>query len=284
MRRVPTILLFALLCVAIGAEDQTRAETPALRLGIMPFAPPEVILRQFGHLKDYLESALGRHVAILSANDYGSFATRLLDDSYDVVFTAPHLGLLGQSRGRWRPLVRSGIQVKAVLLVRSDRKFASVQDLRGKLVATPDPLALVTFIAEEELAKLRLRPGAALTVTHTPSHETAMLLAARGLVDAAVTVPILLERLPLSTRRQLVVLHTFPERFALVYMASTRLDAPVQSRLQTLLLAFPDSPQGQAFFSVGTPQRYFPLDEAALQLYAPMLPSLLERVQQASAE
>jgi hypothetical protein len=155
---------------------------------------------------------------------------------------------------------------------------------RDKVLATPDPPALVTLLAEDELARAGLRPGVAITVAHTPSHRGAMVLAVRRPAEGAVSIPLLLERMPPAMREQLTVLETFPERFSLACLASARPDADLRQRLRTLLLAFPDSPQGQSLVGSGPRLQYFLLDEQGMQIYASMLPTLLERIPQTSAK
>jgi hypothetical protein len=111
-----------------------------------------------------------------------------------------------------------------------------------------------------------------------------MVLAVRRPAEGAVSIPLLLERMPPAMREQLTVLETFPERFSLACLASARPDADLRQRLRTLLLAFPDSPQGQSLVGSGPRLQYFLLDEQGMQIYASMLPTLLERIPQTSAK
>lgn len=276
-------------CAAVVIGLCCGLQTPAwggplaLRVGLIPFAPATEMVQRYGAMADHLTAGLDLGVTIVGAPDYAEFIRRMLAEEYEVVLVAPHVALLGMREGRWRPLVRVQREHQPVVIVPRNSTLRTLAHLRGRTVATPDRLALVTLVFEAEAARQpRLVPGRDLTVLHTTTHENVVLLVSRGLADAGVTVPAQLERMPGRTRAQLRVLHAFPLRFELVYMASSRLNERLRESIRAELMRLPRRRKGRSELPGPGIAAHGPLDEDGLRRYAALLPLLQARLQEAS--
>jgi ABC-type phosphate/phosphonate transport system substrate-binding protein len=274
LRRV----LITLACLCLVWQTASATQPSPLRLGVLPAQPPSVLLREFAPLERYLERELGRDVLIVSAPDYTELMQRTLAQAYDLLFVPPHLGLLAIEQGRWQPLVRDDLASQATLIVRAGSSLRSLADLRGKMIAVPDVLAIVTLITELELERASLPPAGAVTLIYLPNHASVILMVRQGLADAGAVSSVLLERLPSRERRDLRVLHKFKQKFDLVYLASPTTSPSQLQRLRTALERFPASQEGLEYFAQEPGTRLLPLVAKDLVNYRALLPLTIERL------
>lgn len=162
--------------------------------GFLPIVSPEQLVRRFEPLVDHLAKTIGVPIVLESAPDYAEFMRRTQEDKlYDYLFTAPHFYYLADRDAGYRVVARvDGPLMKAVIVTRRDSGIEAPEDLCGKSVATPDPLALGTLLVRQRLAEAGCDPGGDTMLVATPSHNASLYSAFRGVADAAglMTTPL----------------------------------------------------------------------------------------------
>ena len=269
---------FAFAVAVLCLTAQAHAAEPVLRLGLMPSGTPSALLRDNAPLERYLEHQLEGSVQLESAPDFASFVRRALANEYDLLALAPHLALHVVRRGEWLPLVSVDYGIRPALICRNGTHIDSLAALRGRRVALPDALALITLQAEAELTRAGLAPGKTLEIVHAPNHVSVMEMVLNGLADAGVVSSVLLERLAPERRQGLSVSRYFPSSFSFAYLASARLAASDRARLRELLLRFPATPDGRKFFAAEASPAVRPLTVAELEAFRPFLPTVERRL------
>ena len=76
-------------------------------------------------------------------------------------------------------------QLKAIIVTTKASHIKTMDDLRGKKIATPDPLSLGSALIRNALRKAGLDPDKDVTIVATPSHNAALITAYNGITDAA---------------------------------------------------------------------------------------------------
>lgn len=139
------------------------------------------LMRQHGALKPYLEKSLGVQVQLLTAPDFDTFQNRTLAGVYDVVLTAPHLGVAAALAGSWQLLARSQNKSAAYILARADARFDRLEEAGG-LVIMPPSSAMVSIVARHMLAQT----GKPYVISYQRSHMDAFLQMLQGRSSLAV--------------------------------------------------------------------------------------------------
>lgn len=170
-----------------GQENAGPANDKELVFGFLPILSTEKLVARFGPLVDYLSAKLGRPIRLETAPDYAEFARRTNDEKrYDILFTAPHFYYLAQRKAGYRVIVRVDAPVlRAVIVAPKTSGIKELSQLRGKRIATPDPLALGTVLIRDTLQKAGLDPDKDVNLIATPSHNASLLSADKGVTDAA---------------------------------------------------------------------------------------------------
>lgn len=237
--------------LALLALQTAHAADRPLVLGVFPNMTVKQIVETYRPLADSLEKHLQRRVVIYSARDFKTFADRTYRGEYDIVLTAPHLAFLARQEAGYRPLLKYTQPVRGLLVVRHDASIRDLGDLRGRTLATADPLALVALAIHAQLGAHGLRRDQDYRTLDFSTHLNAAMQVVNGRADAAVLGLHPYNLMQPELRRQLRVLAETPPLSSLMFLAHPRLrDAEAQA-IRTGLLRFAATPKGQAFIQRG---------------------------------
>ncbi|HLA75224.1 MAG TPA: phosphate/phosphite/phosphonate ABC transporter substrate-binding protein [Gammaproteobacteria bacterium] len=244
---------FFSLLVLLLAQSSAPADTVAstskktLILGIFPYLNARSVVSAYQPVREYLEHSLDQPVQIYTAPDFKIFAQRTRDGEYDIVVTPPHLARLAQSKSGYIPLLRYAPDITAVIVVAKDDPIRSPADLRNKIIAVPDELAMVTLASKTWLEKQGLRAERDYTFSAAKSHYDAIALVAHGKSSAAITSNRILNQLPNTLTRNVRVLISITIPTNVMYAANSRLPAVLVKKLSAVLLDFPNDAAGRSF-------------------------------------
>lgn len=243
------VLRGALLVALLAPGGPARAtDTQPLEVGIIPTLSTRTILSTYQPMRDYLAERLERPVVLVTAPDYRAFIARTGQREYRIVVTAPHFARLAQLESGYVPLVRVKRELRGIIVVRRDSGIASLADLRGKTIATPEHLAIVTMLGEQLLQKEGLEPGRDVDVRHYQSFNSAMLAVHGGKASAAVTAETALRQMAPEVRESLHQIAATTPVPHVMYLAHPQTSAEEVRQLRTLLTTFQQQPAGAAFF------------------------------------
>ena len=223
-------------------------ETKPLRIGLLPTLSPRVLLNNYAPLRQYLEQQLQQPVQMWTATDFRAFHEQTMAGEYDFVVTAAHFARLAQREAGWLPLATYKTANRAILLMSDKHPINSVEEIRGKAIASVDPLALVVTQSVQWLAEKGLRQGRDYRFADTPSFNTAAYAVQQQEAVLAIISPSAYKQLPEPLKSEMRVFQALPEIPALIWMASPK-GRVKPARLKSVLLNFtPDTPQGRQFF------------------------------------
>jgi phosphonate transport system substrate-binding protein len=268
MKFKPAFLLGLFLLLIVGTRSASSAETP-LVFGVFPNLTAMQIIETYRPLAKVIEKQLGRRVLVYSARDFSSFVARTRAGEYDIVLTAPHLAWLAQQEAGYRPLLKYAQPVRGLLVVRSDSPFHTMKALRGRTIATADPIAVVVLALQAEMAAKGLRRGIDYRTTDSGTHTNAAMQVSLGRADAAMLGLHPYKLMPSELSRQLRVLAETPSLSSLMYLTHPRLHETEVREIRKALLGFAASPEGQAFMQRGGYGRFADVDGKELRAFRP---------------
>ena len=263
----------ALVCFTLPLQSNA-AEDP-LVFGFLPILSPQKLVARFGPLTDFLAKQLHRPVRLETSADYAEFYRRAKARRYDIMFTAPHLYYIAQRQAGYRVLVRVDLpSMPAIIVARKDSNIHTLDDLRGKRLATVDPLALGTALVKAHLSASHIDPNKDLTLVATPTHNASLLSAYKGVTDAALLMLEPYKRVAPEIKNDMIVIAQTvgtPHMPIAVSPAVTPQEADI---IEESLLNLKDSEAGRALlkhlnwpgFAKTSPAEYDQLEWAAKQI------------------
>jgi phosphonate transport system substrate-binding protein len=260
--------LILLLCC--GLHGAAAAQQEALRVGIIPYLTPNVLMNLFQPLRQHLEKDLGRPVELYTATDVRSFARRTLKPDFDIVITAAHQARLAQLDGGYQPLARFTGPLHAAVVVAKNSSINQLKDLRGRRVAITDRSILVNIVMSKIFADLKLADKDFDFVT-VNSQNTAIISTAQGESDAAIIAHFALDQSPEDQRRAVRVIYRSEALPNVTLLASAKIDGALREKIRASLLSLPNTPEGAAFLEKSRYQGLQNADETFMKTLDPYL-------------
>lgn len=237
--------IFVAFCSVLPVAPATAANEAIF--GVFPQLSTRVMVETYQPLADYLSTSMRRPFRLESAKDFHTFHMRTLAQEYDLVLTAPHLAWLAWKVGGYRPLLVYKEPAKGFVVVRADSPYRSLDDLRGKTIAIPDPNAVVNIRLAKIMAGQGLVLGRDLAVMEAGSHTNAATYVNERQATAAVVGVFPFLRLPGEVREELRVIAETPELPSHVFLAHPRMPAAQERSIRLGIEQFMQSEAGAAF-------------------------------------
>ncbi len=264
------------LVIVLGPSSAIADERTPLTLGVFPYVSPVQLAAFHAPLKDYLAKSLGRPVTLVTAPYFNSFVDRTRDGQYDIIFTAPHLGRLAETRDGYKRVVQTSHTVQGFFLARKDSSIHTIADLKGKTVMIAQKVSIVYQMAEHTLQENGLVPGESVTIIDTRTHNNAMNAPLRGEADASVTGKLLWYVLDDEQKAQLRIIGTTQEAPGFLIMAHPRLATQEIEKIQKLLLDFHLKPGSESYFATNGFEKFQPVDDRVMKGLDPYTKILLK--------
>jgi phosphonate transport system substrate-binding protein len=243
------LLLPAILPLAAASEP---AQDSVLELAVAPFLPARTLVQNYQPMRAYLEQHLKQPVVFVTAPDYKTFYERTRRREYPIIITIANAAYLASAEAGYAPMLRPVVNTCPVLVVSRNSGLKRVQDLRGKTVALPDPLAIISMQAVQMLRESGLDPGKDVNLRHLPNHSAAVNHVISDEAAAAIVSDRALLQMPAATQAIIRIIQEWEKGEApgVVYLASPALPPQRVTQLTEAILKYTrDTPEGREFIN-----------------------------------
>ena len=279
MKTLRLLVCLLALLPALPAWSQAQC-THSLRLASIPDKRLDLQQRDFAPLIRLLAEGLGLPVQLVPTSSYAGAIDAVVSGGVDLAMLGPASYLQARQRDpgieafatptlAQGHFTTAGPYYQALLVVRADREFQTLDDLRGTRVALSDPSSTSgSVIPQREFPAAVGRPLGEFFAgqLYVGSHDRALDALLDGKVAAAFVssqrADDYLRRGLINTRSLRVLWRSHPiPNDALVFSRS--LCQPLRQRIRALLLE--DSPLLAAFLQAQQASALAPVDPAAYQ-------------------
>ncbi len=251
---------------------------PALRVGLLPTQPTLALLRLYAPLRQGLLQGLGRPVEFYTAANFRAHLGDLRSQSFDLLITAPHLGVIAADLG-YVPLFRYKVELRPAIIVAKNGGITSPAQLRNQRVLTADSMAALSLVAEYWLERdFNLVSGRDYDLIEASTHGNAIRGVALGDASAAISGTTPLRQASEAVRDKVSTIECPVVAPHQSILAHPRLGAGLIAEIRQTLAAFPDSSAGRDFFAATGFQGLLPLTEDDIQAARPYTDLLLKRI------
>lgn len=249
-----TVSLALLLNVLLLSANPLRADdtnTPGpdeIVFGILPIISTETLFTRFAPMAEYLSKNLGRHVRIETAPDFTTFLRRTNEEQrYDLLFTAPHFYYLAQRKANYRIINRIAAPgMRAIIIVPVNSDINTLDDLKGRRLATTDRAALATMMVQNHLKRASIDLDKDIQQVTTPNHTASLLSAYKGVTDAAALMLPPFKRSSDEIQQSMRILATTDAVPQMVFAVKQTMDSELADKAQAALLNIASDEQGNS--------------------------------------
>lgn len=245
-------ILLILLCIssltAVHAED-TRKE---LLFGVFPMMPLNKLYEVYSPISADFSNKTGRRVILRSAPSFESFETSLFREEYDIAFIQPFDFLEAHDKHNYLPMARRDVPLRTILLVRNDSQLTSLQDIRGKLVASAAPSAAVTKLLKKELKKHGMDAEKDVRWIFKHTHFACMQSVLVKEADACTTATRALKHWEsVRLEERFKVIHTAEGIPHTLFVIHKRVPEEIRELLKKTIIEWPTNDTGRKILSRG---------------------------------
>lgn len=275
-------ILFCIACTLLCVQQDVQAggsktELP-LRIGLLPYLSSQKLIATYAPLANYLERSLNRKVILVTAPNFSSYFKRSNLGRYDMYFTAPHFAAYAELKFNHRRLVRPERNLRGAFVVPLGSEINKIEDMRGKTLAMPDNLAVLSIFAEDILRQHGLAPGRTISIRYASSHNNAMATVIEGRSDAAIALSAYYERLDVVHKSRLRILSLTPPMPHAMFMAVRKMQPAVYQAIQAALLDFAGTDEGRIFFNKTAFINFIEISDDDMRLMKQFVPQINERI------
>lgn len=275
-RRLVRTGLLVLLALALPRAQ--AADQHPLDMGVFPYFSTRALLDLYQPMRAYLANELRTPVNLFTAPNFKTYAEQTQQGLYDIIVTPPHFARLAQHETGYIPLVIYPGELQGIVVVARSSPIQRLQDLKGKVIATPNRLALVTIMGQQLLRDNGLVPAVSVVMVDVASHNNAVLAVLRGEADAAITENEALLQMPPDLKGSVRIIARTPSVPHVMFLAHARLGPVRIGQIKAALLGFPGIADGRTSLKDGKFAGMRPVEEADLKnmdRYIPELKRLL---------
>jgi phosphonate transport system substrate-binding protein len=268
------VTLLALCCTPLQAYAIDK--DGGLVFGFLPILSTQKLIMRFKPMVDLLSENLHRPIRMETAPSYAEFLKRTKAKRYDILFTAPHFYYLAHTKSGYHVLVRvNAKELKAIIVATRTSHIKSLSELKGKKIATPDPLSLGSALIRSSLRQAGLDPDKDMTIIATPSHNAALITAYNGITDAAGLMVPPYMRASKEIHNAMVTLAITAGTAHMPIAVSPSLDPALAKKITETLVSLDKTEEGHALlkhlawpmgFVKATDSEYAPLKKIVAEL------------------
>lgn len=234
---------------AVAADQGARVrhqDGAPYKFGVFPYMAPLRLESIYAPIARAFSEHIGRPVQFRTASNFTQFFENLEAEKYDIAFIQPFWYVDAADRFGYLPLARLREPLSAVIFVLDDSPIRSVDDLRGKSVATPPPKGPATRMAIRALEDKGIVPGRDLALKSFKSVDSCYQQLVIGSVSACISGQLVRRQVEENLKVELRVLLKTPGIPSLSFVVHPRVRPKDRARLLETILSWGDSEAGRA--------------------------------------
>ena len=238
MFQIAVLVLILFFWVPLSASsNQTYS------VAVVPQLPKPITHKNWGPLLHQLSKITGYNFKLKIYGSFQDFEQAILQGTPDFAYMNPYHQIMAHQSQGYVPIIRDNSEkLNGIIVVRKDSPIRSAEDLRGKTIAFPSPIAFAASLyMRSMLAREHIEFEAQYVMTHTNVYRNVIL----EVVDAGGGVNKTLDAERAEVQNQLRIIYTIPGVASHPLSAHPRVPEKVQSAVIQAILLLVNSTTGK---------------------------------------
>jgi phosphonate transport system substrate-binding protein len=181
-------LLLAVTCLLLPVKQaMASSDKPSYTLGVFPNMPPQELESVFGPIAAAISKAIDADVTFKTSSTYQMFMDKLNEQAFDIAYVQPFDYVHIADKYGYKPLAAMSEPLATMFVVKVDSNIEGFEDLRGKKIGFPPPVAAVSYLGKAYLKKRGFDLNKDIKISHFKSHLSCLQQVVIGTIDACGT-------------------------------------------------------------------------------------------------
>lgn len=241
------------------AADKMKAD--AYKFGVFPYFSAIRMDNLYSPISAELSNRLNHNVKFRTSSTFKKFLAKLNAEEYDFALIQPFWYPVAVDKKSYIPLLKMEEPFVALILTLEGSPIHSVEDLRGKIIATPPAFVPVVHMARKALIKKGLVPGKDLTFKAFKSVDSCFQQVLIGKASACVAppfAPAVFEKAMNIKLRTLLASSGIP---SLALVIHPRVPKHDQLKIKKIIMSWTNTEKGKKLLDSMQTRRFTPIDD-----------------------
>jgi len=244
--------VFLIVTVLLGLMfSSANAGERAVEFAIFPYLTPDKIIKHHQNLKKFLAKELDHPVSIITARNIKTYIDNVKKGSYQLMFTAPHVGRFAQVRAGYQPVAMTTQYIQGYFVVKKESQIKTLADTKGKTISMAPSFAIIHQIAVQDLKAVGVEMHKDIKHYVTKGHTNAVISLLKGHSDLALSGVSMWKKLEPKYKDQLRILEKSTKIPGFLIMAHADMKPELVDKIRQSLLKFDQSAEGKAYLFKG---------------------------------
>ena len=215
-------------------------------LAVVPYFSPSRLEEIYAPAAADLARSLDHGVVFRTASSWDKFFFQLKAQAYDIAFVHALFYVPAADEFGYLPLARMREPFTAVVVVPDNSPIRTLDDLRDKVIATPPNYLPAVQLGKKALRDKGLVRGQSVTFNETRTVDACLQETLVGAAQACIAPTFAAHAFQATTGVRMRVVQESAALPSSVFVVHKRVPAEVRERMRAALLAWNQTPSGQA--------------------------------------
>lgn len=255
------ILILVIFTIACQVHANEPVTTTEYKFGVFPYLSAKRMDKIYAPVSEELSQSLQHRVKFRTSSTFKKFLDKLKAGYYDVALIQPFWYPIAVDQKGYLPLLRMEEPFTSLIMVLDDSPITTIDDLRGKVIATPPAFVPVVHMARRALIDRNIVPGKDLTFKAFKSVDSCFQQVLIGKASACVAPPFAPAVFETAMKVKLRSVLQSPGIPSLALVIHPRVAKADRHRIKETIMSWQDTAAGQQLLNGMQTQQFIPIND-----------------------
>ena len=257
---VRQIILASMILIPFSGSATQKKEIETYKFGVFPYLSMSAINEIYLPVSQELSNVLTKKVSLVTESTHRQFLKNLNNEYYDIALIPPFWFPVAVDKRNYLPVVRMQEPFVSMIMVLESSDIYSVNDLKGKIIATPPVSSPVVNLSIKSLLKQGIVPGRDLFFNDNETAEECLQRVFKKEASACISPPYAPAHIEKEMNIKLRSVNSssaIPNASLIIH---SRVDSNVRYAIRDSFISWKNTAKGRAMLNRINTKAYVPID------------------------
>ena len=255
---IKQFFIASLMLISFSGTATQQQET--YKFGVFPYLSQNTINEIYLPVSQELSRILSGKISLQTETTHRQFLRNLNNELYDIALIPPFWYPVAVDKHNYLPLVKMQEPFTSTIMVLESSNIYSVNDLKGKVIATPPVSSPVVNLAIKSLTEIGIFPGRDLIFRANETAEECLRKVFTKKASACISPPYAPLHFEKEFKIKLRSVHSSSGIPSAALVIHSRVDPKVRNVIRDSFISWKDTKNGRAMLNEMHTKAYVPIN------------------------